>query len=225
MRQMDNTTLNGEWEVLRKGLLNACGLRDLQSSRLVRKVHDALFVLHLPVYNDVVCLHVGLFISCSQYNIIYLRPGSGYTGHCFNDFNHVDCCTMQGAESHNENLGQVDGIAYSNQLGPGITVASKVLGQGDAGSGSWCTCQIGAHKSPPADVCHRQFKAQVSFKLVWCPGDFTTFTVVDDAGGLLAHGSPSGLLPGSREREANWRAVKGSKYAVPCTQILSEHQE
>eukprot|EP00729_Bicosta_minor_P028834 gene28834-14726_t len=129
---------------------------------------------------------------------------------------------MQGSQAHNENRGQVDGIAYSNQLGGGIRVASNVFGE--EGSGSWCTCQIGAQRAPPADVCHRQFKAQVSFKLVWCPGHdgitFDTFTLVDDAGGLLSHGQPSGPgLPSHREREANWRVVKGSKFASPCKQI------
>ena len=33
------------------------------------------------------------------------RVREGYTGHCFADFNHVDCCTMLGSEAHNKNEG------------------------------------------------------------------------------------------------------------------------
>ena len=54
----------------------------------------------------------------------HARPGHGYTGHCFNDFNHVDATTMEMANAHNENDGAVRGIAIGNQLGPGIRAAS-----------------------------------------------------------------------------------------------------
>jgi len=66
--------------------------------------------------------------------------------------------------------GRVQGIHYENKLGGGITAASVPFGED--GSGSWCTCQIGAQRSPPADVCHLQFKAKIAFKQVWCPGTF-----------------------------------------------------
>ena len=49
-----------------------------------------------------------------------VRPGYGYTGHSFNDWNHVDATAMLGGQQHNENKNQVEGIAYHNQLGPGI---------------------------------------------------------------------------------------------------------
>ena len=80
----------------------------------------------------------------------------------------------------------------SNQLGPGITASSLE----DHGSGgSWCTCHIGAGKTPPRDVCHVQFSAKISFKLVWCPGPstpptFERFVLVGDDGELLATGTP-----------------------------------
>ena len=143
-------------------------------------------------------------------------PGRGYTGHCFADWNHVDCCTMQGAVASNENEGRVQGIAYGNQLGPGIQLASVAGGEG--GSGSWCTCQLGAHRTPPSDVCHVQFRARVGFKLVWCPTDgYRQFVLADDDGAVLARGRPSGELPSITERRRNYEAVRGSAYARGCT--------
>ena len=37
------------------------------------------------------------------------RPGEGYTGHSFNDYNHCDLTTMLGAVASNENEGKVAG--------------------------------------------------------------------------------------------------------------------
>lgn len=91
-------------------------------------------------------------------------PGMGYTGHSFNDYNHCDLTTMVDKESFNENEGKVEGIHFSNQLGPGIRIASMPeLGPG----GSWSTCMIGCAKNPPQDVAHVQFRARIAFKLVW----------------------------------------------------------
>lgn len=64
--------------------------------------------------------------SFSLQDLPSASPGSGYTGHCFNDFNHVDCCVMLGDVAHNENRGKVKGIAYHNQLGHGIKVVRGV---------------------------------------------------------------------------------------------------
>ena len=76
-------------------------------------------------------------------------PGSGYTGHAFNDANHCDATTMLGEVAHGTNDGSVKGIAVGNQLGPGIEVASlPELGPG----GSWSTCTNGCHLEPPQDV-------------------------------------------------------------------------
>ena len=36
------------------------------------------------------------------------RPGAGYTGHSFNDWNHCDLTTMVGSVAANENQGQVN---------------------------------------------------------------------------------------------------------------------
>lgn len=92
------------------------------------------------------------------------RPGEGYTGHSFNDFNHCDLTTMRGSEAHNNNEGRVAGIAYNNRLGRGIEIASiEELGPG----GSWSTCMIGCNREPPQDVAHIQFKSRIAFKLVW----------------------------------------------------------
>lgn len=94
----------------------------------------------------------------------HARPGKGYTGHSFNDFNHCDLTTMRGDEADNNNEGRVEGIAYNNRLGEGIRIASiEELGPG----GSWSTCMIGSNKEPPQDVAHIQFKSRIAFKLVW----------------------------------------------------------
>eukprot|EP00571_Detonula_confervacea_P012624 CAMPEP_0172311232 /NCGR_PEP_ID=MMETSP1058-20130122/14264_1 /TAXON_ID=83371 /ORGANISM="Detonula confervacea, Strain CCMP 353" /LENGTH=310 /DNA_ID=CAMNT_0013024351 /DNA_START=30 /DNA_END=962 /DNA_ORIENTATION=+ len=142
-------------------------------------------------------------------------PGQGYTGHSFNDFNHVDLTTMNDDSSDNLNDGSVKGIAVGNKLGPGIRIASiSELGPG----GSWSTCAMGCNKDPPSDVAHVQFRSRVAFKLVWVPNEeYDTFVLVDDDGKLLAKGKPSdgpGALPRRREREMNYQIMKGSKYAT-----------
>jgi len=143
------------------------------------------------------------------------HPGQGYTGHSFNDFNHVDLTTMNDGSSDNLNDGSVKGIAVGNRLGPGIRIASiPELGPG----GSWSTCAMGCNKDPPSDVAHVQFRSRIAFKLVWVPNQsYDTFVLVDDEGKLLAKGKPSdgpGALPRRREREMNYQIMKGSKYAT-----------
>lgn len=150
-------------------------------------------------------------------------PGQGYTGHSFNDYNHVDLTTMNDKVSDNENDGEVKGIAIGNHLGPGIRIASiPELGPG----GSWSTCAIGCNKDPPQDVAHIQFRSRVAFKLVWVPNEnFDTFVLVDDEGALLAKGTPSdgpGALPPARERMLNFRIMQGSKYAIEAEKVASE---
>ena len=147
-------------------------------------------------------------------------PGQGYTGHSFNDYNHVDLTTMLDQVSDSENDGAVRGIAVGNKLGNGIRVASlPELGPG----GSWSTCALGCNKDPPQDVAHIQFRSRIAFKMVWVPNDnYDTFVLVDDNGDLLAKGTPSdgpGALPGLRERMTNYKLVKGSKYAVEADTI------
>lgn len=144
-------------------------------------------------------------------------PGQGYTGHSFNDYNHVDLTCMLDQVSRNENDGSVQQIARGNQLGPGIRIASlPELGPG----GSWSTCANGCNKDPPQDVAHVQFRSRIAFKLVWTPTEnFDTFVLVDDGGKELARGTPSGNLPRIVERQANYRIVMGSKYAAAADDI------
>jgi len=138
-------------------------------------------------------------------------PGRGYTGHAFNDANHCDAATMLGDVHYNQNDGAVKQIAVGNQLGPGIEIASlPELGEG----GTWSTCTNGCNQEPPRDVAHVQFRSRIAFKLVWVPPTFESFVLVDDAGALLAQGSPTGKLPGMRDRQMNYMLVKGSKYAT-----------
>ena len=42
-----------------------------------------------------------------------VAPGKGYTGHCFNDFNHVDATTMLMQTADNEHDGSVRGMLYT----------------------------------------------------------------------------------------------------------------
>jgi len=178
VKELNNEQLNDEWESVRKNILWAGGLKDLQSA----------------------------------------IPGQGYTGHSFNDFNHCDLTPMLGEVASNENNGQVAGIHRSNQLGPGIQIASiPELGEG----GSWSTCMVGCNTDPPRDVAHLQFKSRIAFKLVWCPPSFDTFVLVDDSGNYLASGTPKGMLPDIRERRQNYQLVKNSKYSKEADRIAN----
>ena len=139
-------------------------------------------------------------------------PGKGYTGHSFSDYNHCDLTTMREDCSNRTNDGRIRGIALGNQLGPGVRIASlPELGPG----GSWSTCLINCNTEPPSDVAHVQFRSRIAFKLVWSPADeFRSFVLVDDAGELMATGTPVGTLPRFAERELNFRCCQGSKYAT-----------
>lgn len=138
-------------------------------------------------------------------------PGQGYTGHSFNDYNHVDLTCMAEQVSDNENDGAVKQIAVGNRLGSGIRIASlPELGPG----GSWSTCADGCNKEPPQDVAHIQFRSRIAFKLVWVPNErFDQFVLVDDDGKELAKGSATEGLPSLRQRQLNYALVAGSKYA------------
>lgn len=131
-------------------------------------------------------------------NLQNVPPGRGYTGHSFNDFNHVDLTPMRAQVAHSENEGRVAGIHFSNRLGPGIEAASDPdLGPG----GSWSTCAIGCSREPPQDVAHLQFRSRIAFKLVWVPPHFDSFVLVDDDGALLAQ--VSAPPPARRLRRAH----------------------
>jgi len=53
------------------------------------------------------------------------------TGHCFEDFNHVDCCTMVDRHTHRTNQkSQVVGMHEQNQLGAHITDGSTQVKTG-----------------------------------------------------------------------------------------------
>jgi len=148
------------------------------------------------------------------------RPGSGYTGHSFNDYNHVDLTTMLGDAQDNLNDGSVKQIARGNRLGPGIRIASiPELGPG----GSWSTCANGCNAEPPRDVAHVQFRSRIAFKLVWVPNEnYDVFVLVDDAGELLAKGVPTTGLPPIHERRRNYELVRGSKYAREADRAVKE---
>ena len=133
------------------------------------------------------------------------------TSHCFEDFNHVDCCTMDTGHAHSTNeASQVAGMHRVNYLGAHITEASLA----DRGSGgSWCTCQI----SSPDDVCHKQFGARTAFKLVWCEGTGVA-ALLDDWANVLTSGKPTSAagaeVPqygGPQARDMSWNVLNGSR--------------
>lgn len=141
------------------------------------------------------------------------------TSHAFNDWNHCDLTPMADSVSDESNAdGQVAGISRQNLLGPSIRAASlPEVGPG----GSWSTCILGANQEPPRDVAHVQFQARIAFKLVWAPPTFSTFVLVDDAGKLLAKGTPqegSGL-PGLQQRQKNFEVVRGGRYATEAEKV------
>ena len=144
-------------------------------------------------------------------------PGQGYTGHSFNDYNHVDLPCMADQVSDNQNDGTVKQVAVGNRLGPGIRNASlPELGPG----GSWSTCANGCNKNPPQDVAHIQFRSRIAFKLVWVPNErFDTFVLVDDDGKELARGTGTEGLLNLRQRQLNYALVQGSKYAKAADAI------
>lgn len=136
------------------------------------------------------------------------------TSHCFEDFNHVDCCTMGTGVSQNTNeKSRVRGMHAVNFLGAHITDASTPFPEEadeGGGGGSWCTC----HLSSPEDVCHKQFGARTAFKLVWCHGTGVA-ALLDDYGNVLSTGKPlsaGGDVPrygGERARQESWQVGAG----------------
>jgi hypothetical protein len=141
------------------------------------------------------------------------RPGQGYTGHCFNDWNHVDLAPISDGVADNQNEGHVPGIAMGNFLGQGIRIASlPELGPG----GSWTTCAA-------QNVAALQFRARIAFRLVWVPSPkFDSFVLVDDQGRLLAHGTNiTERLPPMNERYRNYQMVVGTKFAKEADRIAT----
>ena len=181
---LTQTQLDGDWGDIRRSLLQSCGLTDSRNAvgrgRTTHCFADCASCNPSQPQSPTPCCFLSIF---------------SLTKGCVLPDNHVDCCAMQAALSHNENAGRVAGMHRSNQLGPGIT-ASSIESHGEGGS--WCTCHIGAGRTPPRDVCHVQFESRISFKLVWCPGPQETYeryVIVDDDGALLATGESSlGLL-------------------------------
>ena len=146
---------------------------------------------------------------------------SSSTSHCFDDFNHVDCCTMVASNAFNTNADSaIMGMHAVNQLGAHISDGS-IDSHGEGGS--WCTCQL----QTPNDVCHRQFGARPAFKLVWCEGSRVA-ALMDDDGNVLNHGKPQDFeLFHYAERADAWRILMLSKDSAwadkreaACEQVL-----
>jgi hypothetical protein len=53
------------------------------------------------------------------------RPGAGYTGHSFNDFNHCDLTCMLGSVASNENQGQVNKNSHAFYILDGLILVCK----------------------------------------------------------------------------------------------------
>ena len=140
------------------------------------------------------------------------RPGKGNTGHCFADWNHVDCCTMALETADSENRGKVAGIAAANFLGDGIRAASvEALGDG----GSWCTCTMGSAKSPPGDVCHVVVGVFVGLAVVMDPARVAV-GAIQCAAGLQGRLVPRGPRPLRRRRRRGQQTGAGPAGGPPA---------
>ena len=190
------------------------------ATKRLKSVHERLKTLKPKDLNDEWSeVRRKLLWAGGLKDLTNVRPGMGYTGHAFNDWNHCDLTTMNDGVSHNENEDKVKGIHYSNQLGPGIRIASiPELGPG----GSWSTCMMGCDSEPPKDVAHLQFRSRIAFKLVWAPPEFKSFVLVDDAGKRLAMGTPTGRLPDLRQRQMNFRATGEGRYSKEALKLSRE---
>ena len=136
------------------------------------------------------------------------RPGQGYTGHAFNDYNHCDLTTMLGDVQDESNAdGSVAEISRSNLLGPGIREASlPELGEGGPGR----PARTGAHRIRQ-ETSHTYNSARLLRSPIWTPADdYSSFVLVDDDGKLLRKGTPQPPLPAKSQRQMNYRVVQGS---------------
>ena len=177
------------------------GTAEQRSAEAVERARAVRFNQPWPLVREEIVSACGLRVQQS-------------TGHCFNDWNHVDCCAMATSNTHRTNEeSRVVGMHRTNFLGAHIVDASVAeLGDG----GSWCTC----HLSSPEDVCHRQFGARTAFKLTWCEGGRVA-ALLDDYGNVLSSGKPtSGMredgsdIPsygGASARHDSWRVLDGSR--------------
>lgn len=120
-------------------------------------------------------------------------PGQEYTGHLFNDYNHVNLTCMLDQATVNLNDCSVKQIAVWNWSRPGIQIDTLLeLGTGS----SWSTCANGCDQKPLQDVAHIQFWSRIEFKLAWVLNHaFDRFALVDDDGKELALGRASEGLP------------------------------
>jgi hypothetical protein len=134
---------------------------------------------------------------------------SAETSFAFNDDDHCDMTPMLGLTVNGHSsmlgLGQIK-RGSMEELGPG---------------GSWVTRGRGCKLEPPEDSAHNIYKSRIAFKLVWCPPTFSSFVLVDDNGSLLQSGMPTGEeLPALSLREANYKLVEGSKYAIEADKFV-----
>jgi len=126
----------------------------------------------------------------------------GMIAGAFNDYKSVDMTPSLGAV-----------LPKGVKLGHLEHATATELGRGT----SWVT--DGAR-----DDAHTRYRSRIAFKLVWCPPSFNSFVLVDDSGAYLNHGTPIGsTLPDLSIREANYNAVKESKYAVEADKFEGIH--
>ena len=74
---------------------------------------------------------------------------------------------------------------------------------------------MGCHEEPPADVAHLQFASRIAFKGLGAKPE--TFVLLDDAGALLASGTPSGTYLHYTNGSGTTRPSETAGTVVPCT--------
>ena len=153
VRSLAYEQLNGEWENVRRSLLWAGGLRDLENA-----IPGQGYTGHS--FND--------FNHCDLVAMQEEVSGAENNGQVAG----IAADNPLGMLTISISLLPV-GLSHSpfplrprlfSHAGVGIRIASLE----DAGpGGSWTTCMMGCHHDPPRDVAHLQFRSRIAFKLVW----------------------------------------------------------
>lgn len=206
VRSLRFEQLNGDWEMIRKNLLWAGGLKDLTNLPRGRGYTGHSF-------ND--------FNHC---DLTAMRN---------NTRNNDNEGRLPGISFHNT-LGPGIKIASDLSLGPGGSWSTCMIGCHHRPPMVSLALYYMMYLSLKClfsccveDVAHVQFQARIAFKLVWVPNAFIHFVLVDDSGKELNRGSikNKGHLPYITERAMNYRAVYGSKYAKAAERYGREIME
>jgi len=229
VRALSNFTLGSDWSEVRETLNQACGIQSL--ANIDTSPDSAADSASIPFFA------VNKKRTSQSKNEEFRKyfktmPALGYTGHCFDDGVHMDCCTMLAHPDRPEDLSQVldEKLETLAPLGPGIRAGTRLASR--VRGASWCTAQKldtgderqSTDSTKPQSVCEATYHAKRAFKIVWCPerkkpingeDDYSRFIVVDEDGDLLTTGRPTNP-PKLKLRRLSFEAVKGTRFALGC---------